>query len=672
MARWHAANEALVTIPEIPTPHLEPSLFERGLGPLRAREWLVTNGLGGFASGTIGGPATRRYHGLLVAASPPPNARWVLVSGAQVQASVGGSQSWLSTQEYIDGTVHPDGYRHLTGFELIGGRPRWTWQAGGQNLTCELWMPYGSNQTVIRYANAGDSPVELRWQPLVAMRWFHQLTTGVREMNMARSPDALTISSPGEVPSLTVDFTGWDFDEDRNWHWNLARAIECERGFDFQEDAFVPGGFHATIAPGDEASLVLAAGGLASARGVMLDRSWVDERATALVAGAESSLEAQLRLAADQVLVRRGGAAQGVQPNTVIAGYPWFGDWGRDTFIGLPGLCLATGRPDIARSILVSYARFVDQGMVPNRWPDAGDEPEYHSVDAALWFLHALETYVDTTGDEEILEGLGPAVLDIVNWHVRGTRHGIRVDETDGLLAAGAEGLQLTWMDAKVGDWVVTPRRGKPVEINALWWRGLAFAARAFETLQWDASEIRERADETAKSFDRRFWNADNGGLFDVIDGPNGNDAAVRPNQIIALAVAPELLSPERRASVLELAEQDLLTPVGLRSLSPADAAYGSAYGGDPVQRDGAYHQGPVWSWLLGMYVRAAVAAGRTRRDLAWIEHGLEQHLREGAIGTVSELFQPDPPHGPEGAFAQAWGVGEWLWALRTLRRAPA
>ncbi len=656
----------------LPSLPLESSHFGRGLDPLRTREWLVTNGLGGFAAGTVGGPATRRYHGLLVAADPPPNARWVLVSGAQVHASVGGSLYWLSTQEYVDGTVHPDGHRHLIGFELIGGRPRWTWQIGGQEITCELWMPYGANQTVVRYRNGGEVPVDLRWQPLVTLRWFHQLSTGAREMDVARAPHTLSISSPGDTPSLTVEFAGWDFHEDHDWHSNLGRAAERERGFDFREDAFVPGGFQATIPPGKEASLTLAAGAPADASATSRDVLVVDERAAALVAGSKGTLEAQLRLAADQVLVRRGRAAPGMQPNTVIAGYPWFGDWGRDTFIALPGLCLATGRSDIARSILVSYAGFVDQGMVPNRWPDAGDAPEYHSVDAALWFLHALEAYVDATSDDEILEGLGTAILDVVNWHVRGTRHGIHVDPADGLLTAGAEGLQLTLMDAKVGDWVVTPRRGKPVEINALWWRGLAFAARALEMLRWDASEMRERADKSAESFGRRFWNDDTGGLFDVLDGPEGNDGAVRPNQIIALAVAPDLLSPARTDSVLALVERELLTPVGLRSLSPDDPAYRAEYGGDPIARDGAYHQGPVWSWLLGMYVRAAVAAGRTRRDLAWIEPSLEQHLQDGAIGTVSELFQSEPPHAPEGAFAQAWGVGEWLWALHTLRRAPA
>jgi predicted glycogen debranching enzyme len=586
-----------------------------------------------------------------------------------VQASVCGSHHWLSTQEYVDGTVHPDGYRHLVGFELIGSRPRWTWQIEGQQLTCELWMPYGVNQTVIRFRTTGSSPVDLQWQPLVALRWFHQLLTGKRVVDVGHVPDAMTIVASGNAPSLTVGFEGWSFDEDHAWHLNLARAIERERGFDFQEDVFVPGTFHTTIRPGDDATLVLAAGQQSDVKATSREPLAVDRQAAALVAGVDDELEAQLRLAADQFLVRRGGIAQGMQPNTVIAGYPWFGDWGRDTFIALPGLCLATGRDQIARSILISYARYVDQGMVPNRWPDAGHEPEYHSVDAALWFLYALEAYVTATGDTSILEGLGTAIVDIVHWHVGGTRHGIQVDPSDGLLTAGAEDLQLTWMDAKIGEWVVTPRRGKPVEINALWWRGLTFAVRAIEALQWDASEMRERARQTAESFNLRFRNPDSGGLFDVVDGPGGNDAAVRPNQIIALAVAPDLFPADLMQSVLALVERELLTPFGLRSLSPADPAYHPHYGGAPVQRDGAYHQGPVWSWLLGMYVRAAVAAGRTRRDLAWIESGLARHLRDGAIGTVGELFQPDPPYVSEGAFAQAWGVAEWLWAVQTLRR---
>jgi len=657
--------------PQVPNLRLAASLLGQQLKPLREREWLVTNGLGGYAAGTVGGPATRRYHGLLVAAAPPPNARWVMVAGAQVLATVGDERHWLTTHEYVDGTVHPDGYRHLAGFELIGSRPSWTWNIAGQSLRGDLWMPHGANRTVLRYRNDGEAPVELEWQPLVTLRWFHQLVTGMRPVDLEQTPDDRVVMRHGDAPPLTIDHSGWEFDEAQDWHWNLARAVERKRGFDHQEDAFTPGAFRIAIQPGDSASLVLAAGEPADVSDVECEPSDEDTRAAELVDGSTSDLEARLRLAADQVLVQRGGRAHAALPNTVIAGYPWFGDWGRDTFIALPGLCLATGRTDVARAVLVAYASFVDQGMVPNRWPDAGDTPEYTSVDSALWFLHALEAYVDATGDSEILEGLGTAVLDIVDWHVRGTRHGIRMDPDDGLLTQGAEGLQLTWMDAKVGDWVVTPRRGKPVEINALWWRGLTFAARALESLQWDAGDTRELADQAASSFARRFWNAETGCLYDIVDGPSGDDASIRPNQVIALAVGPNLLPSARAESALAVVERDLVTPVGLRSLAPADAAYRREYGGDPVQRDGSYHQGPVWSWLLGMYVRAAVALGRTRRDLHWIEGGLERHLAEGAIGTVSEVFQPESPFAPEGAFAQAWGIGEWLHALQALRRAP-
>ncbi len=664
-------GSAVSSPPQVPNLRLAASLFGQQLDPLREREWLVTNGLGGYAAGTVGGPATRRYHGLLVAAAPPPNARWVMVAGAQVRAAVDGARAWLSTHDYQDGTVHPDGYRHLAGFELVGCRPIWTWNIAGQTLRGDLWMPYGANQTVIRYRNDGEAPVELEWQPLVSLRWFHQLVTGARQVELTQVPDARVVMRSGDAPPLVVDHSGWEFHEAPDWHWNLARAIERGRGFDDHEDAFTPGVFRTTIQPGGSASLVLAAGEPEDVGDVEREPAATDGRAAELVDGCASDLEAQLRLAADQVLVRRGGPAHAALPNTVVAGYPWFGDWGRDTFIALPGLCLATGRADVARAVLVAYASFVDQGMVPNRWPDAGDAPEYTSVDAALWFLHALEAYVDATGDTEILEGLGTAVLDVVDWHVRGTRHGIQMDPEDGLLTQGAEGLQLTWMDAKVGDWVVTPRRGKPVEINALWWRGLTFAARAFEDLQWDAGDTRELADQAAASFARRFWNAETGCLYDIVDGPSGDDPAIRPNQVIALAVGPDLLPAARAESVLEVVERDLVTRVGLRSLSPGDAAYRRAYGGDPVERDGAYHQGPVWSWLFGMYVRAAVALGRTRRDLEWIEGGLERHLTEGAIGTVSEIFQPESPHAPDGACAQAWGVGEWLWALQALRRAP-
>lgn len=657
---------------DLQLPH---ELFTGAPDPLLEREWLVTNGLGGFASGALTGTATRRYHGLLVAADPPPNARWVLVSGADEFVQHGDAPEIpLSTQEYEGGVLHPHGYARVSGFALHGQRPVWRFHTDHGAVEKTIWMERGRSRTFVRYTNHAAHALRIRVRPFVTLRWFHALRRGDDPAFEAlqTGPGSVSVRGPDDAPCVHLGGSGWRFEARSDWYWNFHRRVEQARGFDATEDAFAPGDFVAQIAPGHAVTLQLTADDLQSASEVDASLARFDARSVTLVASAADPLEQRLRLAADQTLVHRGPLLPSFtpEPNTVIAGYPWFGDWGRDTLISLPGLCVETGRASIAKTILLNYAQSIDHGMVPNRWPDAGDEPEYHAFDAALWFTYALAAYVRATDDTEVLDVLGTALLEIIEWHIRGTRHGIRMDPDDGLLTGGADGLQLTWMDAKFEDWVVTPRRGKPVEINALWYAALKFAREAFARIGWrdpfDSSVLRLVED----SFATRFWNPDTGGLFDVVGGPDGPDPAIRPNQVIALAVAGDLLSPQQRASVLAQVRESLLTPVGLRSLAPGDPAYCPRYGGGPRERDGAYHQGPVWSWLLGMYIEASLKAGAPADELRGVREAMLAHLRDGVVGAVSELFQPEPPFAPEGAPAQAWGAAEWLRGLRLLRSA--
>ena len=675
MERSRADARSAVSIHRMSDLELPAELFGGSADPLLEREWLVTNGVGGFASGTLAGTGTRRYHGLLVAADPPPNARWVLVSGADEFVEHGdASETPLSTQEYEGGVLHPRGYCKITAFALRGQRPVWRFATAGGFLEKTIWMERGCNRTYIRYTNHADQRLRLRLRPFITQRWFHALRRGADPgfEVLQTGPGSLSVRGREETPGVHLGGSGWRVALCSHWYWNFHRRAEQARGFDAAEDAFAPGDFVTDLAPGGTATLQLATGALQSAAEVDASLARFDARSVTLVASAADPLEQRLRLAADQVLVHRGPSLPGFppEPNSVIAGYPWFGDWGRDTLISLPGLCLETGRASIAKTILLNYAQFIDQGMVPNRWPDVGDEPEYHAFDAALWYVYALAAYVRATDDTQVIDVLATALLEIIDWHVRGARHGIRMDPADGLLTGGADGLQLTWMDAKFEDWVVTPRRGKPVEINALWYAALKFADEAFARIGWRHAYDASVLALVEESFAARFWNPDTGALFDVVDGPDGSDPAIRPNQVIALAVAGDLLSPPQRASVLAQARDALLTPVGLRSLEPKDPAYCPNYGGGPRERDGAYHQGPVWSWLLGMFIEASLKVGAPADDLRGLREAMLAHLHDGVVGAVSELFQPEPPFAPEGAPAQAWGAAEWLRGLRLLRAA--
>ena len=656
-----------------------------------SREWLVTNGLGGYAAGTAAGTNTRRYHGLLVAALRPPVERRVLVANLDCTVTHRGRRHALGTHEFAGATVHPDGWRHLVEFSLEGTLPVWRWVIGGLVIERRIWMAHGANTTYVQYAVlAAEEPVEFEFAPLCADRDYHSHQRGAVGYHVEPLERGAAMRSRDGAPVLRILADRGAFTADAAWYWNFHHRLEAERGLDDGEDLFRPGLFRMRIAAGDTAALVLtsenetplpAADALRAARArqaQLLDRAfdgWTS-------ADARPEWLAQLALAADQFVVERRDAAQATLGHTVIAGYPWFADWGRDTMIALPGLTLACGRPGLAASILRTFARFVSEGMLPNRFPDGGEAPEYNTVDATLWYFVAVEAYWRHTGDRALLVDLYPVLHEIVRAHERGTRYGIGVDASDGLLRAGAPGVQLTWMDAKVGDWVVTPRIGKPVEINALWFNALCAMRDFARVLERDeeARKFLALAERVGRSFGESFWHAEGGYLHDVIDGPDGirgadgrtRDATLRPNQVFAVSLPHALLDNGRARSVVDACARELWTPVGLRSLDPRESAYVGRYGGGPVQRDGAYHQGTVWSWLAGPFALAHYRAYGDARAARGLLAGLGAHLREGCLGQVSEILDGDAPHAPRGCFAQAWSVSETLRAWRELDECEA
>jgi predicted glycogen debranching enzyme len=472
-----------------------------------------------------------------------------------------------------------------------------------------------------------------------------------------------------------------EFSPDPSWYWSFHHRVEAERGLDAREDLFRPGIFRTRLEPGETVILTVSAATDTVQRTSTLARV----RSSNLIAPAQTPPDPpkwihRLRLAADQFIVRRAtGTTAHDDGATVIAGYPWFSDWGRDTMVALPGLMLATGRTAEAASILRTYATYLSQGMLPNRFPDAGEAPEYNSVDASLWYFHAIAVYAEETGDDQLLRELYPALQEIIDWYRRGTRYGIHQDHTDGLLYAGELGIQLTWMDAKVGDRIITPRTGKPVEVNALWHHALEKMAGWAAMLEDSpgAALYRAEAAKVVTSFSNAFWFEQGNYLYDVVAGPEGApdahgmrvDPTLRPNQIFAVSLGMNLLPSVRARAVVDACARDLLTPVGLRSLSPRDPRYCGTYSGGPGERDSVYHQGTVWSWLLGPFALAHYQVyGAVDHALALVK-GMASHLDEACLGTISEIFEGNPPHLPRGCFAQAWSVGETYRAWHQLER---
>jgi predicted glycogen debranching enzyme len=622
------------------------------------REWLETNGLGGFASSTIVGLNTRRYHGLLVAATKPPAGRLVLLSKLEETLWIDGRRFDLSANRY-PGVIHPQGFHYLKQFRL-DPFPVFTYEVEDIEMEKSVFMIHGENSAVIHYEvrknTRPEVPKDLRLEirPLIAFRDYHGTTHENDAINSAvqeRSGSA-TVTPYQRLPSLHLAHNAIELRKTGDWYRNFEYDAERERGLDFSEDLFNPFVLSFDLRLRRQASIIASTEQRDVTHAVEYRRAEITRRRKALVASPiEDSFAHSLAAASDQYLVSRG------DEKTVIAGYHWFGDWGRDTMIALPGLTLLTGRYDVARSILRTFAKHVDQGMLPNRFPDAGETPEYNTVDAALWFFEAARAYLAYTSDLEFVrDELYPVFADIISWHARGTRYGIKADSS-GLLASGELGVQLTWMDAKVGDWVVTPRRGKPVEIQALWYNALCIMEDLASRFGDEAARKRYRhlAAVAQWSFNRLFWNEKLGCLYDVVNG-GPPDPSIRPNQIFAVSLPHSMLPRDRSRSVVEKVEEHLLTPFGLRTLAPSDPQYRGHYTGGPKERDGAYHQGTVWSWLLGPFITAYIKVNggseeARRRAQAWLSP-LESHLAEAGLGHVSEIFEGDTPHRPCGCIA--------------------
>ena len=657
--------------------------------PAWRREWLVTNGIGGFAAGTVSLVNTRRYHGLLFAALRPPVERVALVAKLDVTVGYGGANLQLATNEYTDGTIDPHGHRHLESFRLEGLVPVWTWRVADARLEQRLWMRHGENTCYVQFTRIGGlKPMRLLLEPFCTYRDYHWQLRGERRFRIDAITDGIVIEAHEGAQPYQLLSPGAHVSINPAVYWNYKHREESGRGLDDAEELLRPATFEVDIAPGQTRSVTLSAETQAlmpaadafAAEGLRqseLLRCF--DGVHRIVAGLEFPRIDQLALAADQFVVERRDAAGTTLGKTIIAGYPWFSDWGRDTMIALPGLTLATGRPDIAASVLRTFARFVSEGMLPNRFPDGGDPPEYNTVDASLWFFIAVHDYLRTSNDGQFAAQIYPTLKDMVGWHVRGTRFGIGMDPADGLLRAGESGVQLTWMDAKVGDWVVTPRIGKPVEINALWFNAVSILRDLAADLgqAQDQIEFGALAGRIRASFEPAFWFEAGGYLYDVIDGPEGDadasgrrrDSSLRPNQIFALSLPHALLSGDRGRHVLDVCLAELWTPVGLRSLAPGDGRYIGHYGGSPVERDGAYHQGTVWTWLLGPLATAHYRMHRDASAALDLLGGMPAHLREACVGQVSEIMDGDAPFEARGCFAQAWGVAEVLRAVVDITR---
>ena len=638
------------------------------------REWLVTNGLGSYASGTLAGINTRSYHGLLVAALNPPVDRTVLVGGMVEWVTYDGHRYPLSASEYADGTIDPQGYRHIQSFDLEGMLPVWVFALGDALLERRIWMAAGANTTYVLYRQLrGSGEMRLEITPLVTYRGFHGLSSGQgwQPGVEASSHDATIHAFDGAVP-FALQASDGQFTPGGGWWWNFKYRAETARGLNDRGDLYAPGTFSTSLSRGGRFALTLTTD--TSQRGYD-DSAYFAETARQSqllhAAGVEHAHPAvqQLTLAADQFIVRRqssGDSHSQDSPHnrTVIAGYHWFNDWGRDTMIALRGLTLATGRPEDAANILRSFAAYVKDGLLPNNFPDrSGVIPGYNTADATLWYVIAVYSYTKVTGDTTLADELLPVLQNIVTAHVNGTLYHIGVDPHDGLLHAGEPGVQLTWMDAKVGDLVVTPRIGKPVEINALWYNALCMLGELLASRgnEGAAREYRARSDQVRGSFLARFKRADSTSLADVVDGPSGDDFTLRPNQIFAVSLPFPLLEGTDAAGVVEAVGRVLLTSYGLRSLTPDDPAYRGTYGGDQYQRDTAYHQGPVWTWLIGPFAEAHFRVYGDRVGALALLQPFEDHLRDAGLGSVSEILEGDAPHAPKGCIAQAWGVAEVL-----------
>jgi predicted glycogen debranching enzyme len=629
--------------------------FEAG----QSLEWIETNGLGGYASGTVTGANSRRYHGLLVAAVEPPVGRMNVLSKLDEAIIVADERYELGTNRYPD-VIHPQGYKFLKSFErdLF---PEFYFEVNGIEIKKTVASIYGKNTTVVLYdVVEAPLPFEFELLPLYASRDFHHLSHAngfISQQFIFEEGVFRTLNYQG-CPELFIVIPHSEFTESQGWYYNFEYSVEQERGLDFREDLYTHGRFSVDLKKGDKLGIIISTEDPSGKDAVSLFEAERDRRLELVEKFPSNKWMRSLSLAADQFIVKRG------EHNTVIAGYHWFADWGRDTMIALPGLCLATGRHEDAKQILLQFSEYISQGMLPNRFPDHGEIPEYNTIDATLWFFIAIYHYYKHTGNKDFVRQMLPFLKDIIEHHYKGTRYNIKVDSSDELLSGGSDGVQLTWMDAKVGDWVVTPRRGKPVEVNALWYNALCTLGVLLVEVDraHEAEVYGSKARRARDSFNRLLWNKTQNSLYDFVDGDHKNDD-IRPNQIYAISLPFPLLEKDRAKKVFDTVTKTLFTPKGLRSLAPYSREYRSSYGGNIWSRDGSYHNGIIWSHLMGAYLDALfyVKGEKGKKKAAGILQQFLEQLNECGIGTLSEIFDAEFPYTARGCIAQAWSVGEAL-----------
>jgi predicted glycogen debranching enzyme len=653
---------------------------------LLAKEWLVTNGLGGYGSSSLLGIATRRYHGLFVP-DLPGRGRLVIVPRLDDTVEQGAETVLLSGAEYVDGRIDADGFRHLKDVRRDRQQPVWTFELGGSVLEKRIAAPHGENTIYVHYALTEGPPIRLHLRPFVGCRLHdaHLSEGPAGPFTVTIRAGRYEVELPDGLPPLKLSLQPrcGVFVADDLVSAGVSYRVDRDRGSEHVEDLFSPGYFTVDLSAGRSVSLIASV-----EPWDLLELECADmleaerQRLGRLMAQAadlpRDDMAEQLHLAADQFIVLPGARpeeqalaqASGDEARTIIAGYHWFGDWGRDTMISLEGLTLCTGRDQEARAILHTFARYIKDGLLPNLFPEGARQGLYHTADATLWYFHALDRYLAVTEDRDTLMMLYPILKDVLRRHRTGTRFNIGVDPRDGLLHAGAPGYALTWMDAKVDGWVVTPRRGKPVEIQALWYNALRLMAEWGGQLGARPDQWSEMAEQAAASFHRRFWYDAGGYLYDVVDGEDGDDSALRPNQIFALSLRFPILRQERWRPVVAAVTGKLLTPFGLRTLAPDHPDYKPTYSGDLRARDAAYHQGTVWPWLIGHYLDARLRVDGDRAEAHRLLAAFRSHLGEAGVGTISEIFDAEPPYHPRGCIAQAWSVAEVLRAYLKTREA--
>jgi predicted glycogen debranching enzyme len=646
------------------------------------REWLVTNGLGGYACGTVSGMLTRRYHGILVAALNPPVSRTLLVAKLDETLYYDGVYFPLHANRWSDETIDPCGYTYVQEFELKGGIPTWIYACADALLEKRIWMQPGENTTYVSYfLKRASEPVTLYLKALTNYRDHHGSTqVGFWKMATEAAECGIKVAAFPKARPVYIFAPSAEIYIINEWYQGFDLSQEQYRGLPANEDHLHAADLAIRLEPGQTITVVATTEANAILNGeeaLHLRQEYEAElfqrwESTPYSHQAPDWIQ-RLVLAADQFIVRRS-LPENPDGRSIIAGYPWFNDWGRDTMISLPGLTIYTGRSEIAATILRTYASYLDQGMLPNVFPDRGKKPRYNTADAVLWYFEAIRAYYAETGDLELVRDLFPLLRSVIEWHQKGTRFNIHIDPEDGLLYAGEPGTQLTWMDAKVGKWVITPRIGKPIEINALWYNALGIIRCFAQALGEPDADYLTLAKQTSEGF-QRFWNPEYGYCYDVLDPPDldQHDASLRPNQLLAIAyphpslnLAP-LLTPDQQAAVVDVCARKLLTSNGLRSLSPDDERYCGHYGGDSRERDAAYHQGTAWGWLLGPYVQAHLRVHGDLDAAMDILKPMAYQLQAQCIGSLGEIFDGDPPMHSRGAIAQAWTVAQVLQAWASI-----